>query len=111
MAASAHTVGERRLTLGQAYISADVAYALDNFEPYARGGYRYDVSMNDGASAGGLPGACGNPQPQDPGDIQWGMALRYFGPRGLTAQAQWMTTAGRELFDDDRFSVLVRIDC
>ena len=107
---SARTVRDRRLTLGQAYIGGDIAYGLGNFEPYAHGVYRYDVTVNDGAAAGGLPGAFGNPQPQDPDEIEWGLGLRYFGFGGVTAQVEWMTTVGRELFDQDSVTFLLRMD-
>ena len=103
-------MGERRLTLGQAYIGGEIAYGLGNFEPYVHGMYRYDVSVDDGASAGGLPGAFGNPQPQDPDEVQWGLGFRYFSPSGVSAQAQWVTTVGRELFAQDSIDFLLRME-
>ena len=107
---SARTVGERGLTLGQAYIGGDIAYGLGDFEPYAHGVYRYDVTTDDGADAGGLPGAFGNPQPQDPDEVQWGLGVRYFGPSGISGQFEWVSTVGRELFDENSFNLLVRLD-
>ena len=107
---SIRTVLDRRLTLGQAYIGSDIAYGIGHFEPYAHGVYRYDISVNDGASAGGLPGAFGNPQPQDRDEVQWGLGLRYFGPGGFTGQLEWVTTVGRELFDEDSITFLLRMD-
>ena len=107
---SARTVGDRRLTLSQAYIGGDIAYGIGDFEPYAHAVYRYDVTVNDGASAGGLPGAFGNPQPQDPDEVQWGLGLRYFGSGGVTGQVEWVTTVGRDLFDEDSITFLLRVD-
>ncbi len=107
---SARTVLDRGLTLGQAYVGGDIAYGFGSFEPYAHGVYRYDVSVDDGANAGGLPGAFGNPVPNDPDEIQWGLGLRYFGPSGITGQVEWVTTVGRELFDEDSITLLLRVD-
>ena len=104
------TVLDRGLTLGQASIGADIAYGVGSFEPYAHGVYRYDVTVDDGASAGGLPGAFGNPVPTDPDEIQWGLGLRYFGSGGVTGQVEWATTVGRQLFDEDSITFLLRVE-
>ena len=39
-----------------------------------------------------------------------GSRLRYFGSGGVTGQVEWVTTVGRDLFDEDSITFLLRVD-
>ncbi|MCP5151889.1 MAG: autotransporter outer membrane beta-barrel domain-containing protein [Ectothiorhodospiraceae bacterium] len=105
---AARTVGERHVDLGQVYAGVDVGYGIGDFEPYAIAIYRNDLGRDDGASAGGLPGGV-RPQPDDDDELQLGLGVRYFGGNGITGSLEWLRTNGRASYDDDAFSLTVRV--
>ena len=86
----------------------DLGYAVGEFEPYALFGYRNDLDSDDGASAGGLPGGV---QTTVNDDDEWrgGLGLRYFGASGITGSLEWLRTLGLEKFDEDAFTMTLRV--
>lgn len=107
---SARTVRDRDVNLTQAWIGVDVARGFGAWEPYASLAYRYDLDREDGSGAGGLPSAVGSTQPGDDDEGEAGLGVRYFGSNGVSASAEWIHTLGREDFDNDAFSFLLRAD-
>ena len=107
-ASQARSVGDRHVDLTQGYLSLDAAYAFGEVEPYALAAYYRDISRDDGRTAGGLPGGVVT-QPNDRTEFQYGLGVRYYGA-GVSGSLEWLTTNGRENFDNDTFSVNVRID-
>ena len=101
------TVGDRNLDLGQVYIGVDVGYAFDAFEPYAIGFYRNDFKSDDGGGAG-LPGDVGSTATGDDDEFQWGLGVRYFGERA-SGTFEWLRTEDRDSFDEDTFTLTVRV--
>jgi len=105
---SVRTVRKRHVDLTQGYVGGDVAYALGAWEPYVTAVYRNDFASDDGSGAGGLPNAVGSTQPDDDDEFQLGLGVRYFGKR-VTGSFEWLTTEGREDFEDDTFTLTLRL--
>jgi hypothetical protein len=91
--------------LGQWNVGGDVAYSFDQFEPFARVIYERDFSMTEIAVTGG------GPQPSNDNDnFVFGAGIRYFGSNGLTGNLEWNKRVDRDDFDEDIFSLTVRMD-
>ncbi len=106
---SIRTVGTRKLKLDQAFAGGEAAYLFANaWEAYAAGLYRYDTKRDDGGTAGGLPSAVGSTQPDDRDEFEWIVGLRFFGQKGLTLSAEYVSVSGREKFEYRSFNLLVR---
>jgi hypothetical protein len=106
--AGARNIGKRRLKLGQVYASLDVGYSAGNFEPYTLLGYRYDVKSDDGSSAGGLPAGVIT-RTADDDDWMAGIGVRYFGDGGVAGSIEWLKTLGRDKFEEDSLTLMVRV--
>ena len=104
----ARSVRERDLSLTQLNIGIEASHSVGDFEPYALGGYRRDLDRDDGNDAGGLPAGI-RTQPDDRDEFEVGFGLRYFGPHGISASAEYLSTIGREDYDQDVFSALLRM--
>lgn len=108
---SARVVRERTVKLTQAALGADLAYDLGRgWQAYGGLTYRHDLSRDDGASAGGLPGNVGNTQPSDRNELEWVLGLRLFGGRQFTASLEFLKTSGRDQFDNEALTLLGRYD-
>jgi hypothetical protein len=106
--AGARTIRRRHLDLTQAYASVDLGYSAGAFEPYALLGYRNDLSRDDGKSAGGLPAGVSVTSGDDD-DWQAGIGVRYFGSNGVSGSFEWLTTFGRDKFDEGSIALTVRV--
>ena len=91
--------------LGQWNVGGDVAYSFNQFEPFARLVYERDFSMTEIAIAGG------GPQPSNDRDnFVFGAGIRYFSARGITGNLEWNKRFDRDDFNEDTFSLTVRMD-
>ncbi len=95
----------RSFELGQLRIGGDAAYAWDAFEPFVSAVYELDYSRNDIVVGPGIA------QPaNDDDDFLVGAGLRWFGDSGLSASFEWNSVLGREDFDDNTYTFLIRAD-
>jgi hypothetical protein len=91
--------------LGQWNVGGDVAYSFGQFEPFARVVYEHDFSMTEITVSGG------GPQPSNDNDnFVFGAGVRYFGTTGLTGNLEWNKRVDREDFNEDIFSLTIRMD-
>lgn len=91
--------------LGQWNVGGDVAYSFEQFEPFARLVYERDFSMTEITVVGG------GPQPSNDRDnFVFGAGIRYFSARGITGNLEWNKRFDRDDFDEDTFSLTVRMD-
>lgn len=104
---SARTVQERETSLLQGVAGIELGWLRDAFEPYAGVGYRRDLSREDGREAGGLPGSVGATQPDDRDEFEVMVGLRHYG-RTLSLSVEWLRTMGRDRFDNDSLTLLLR---
>ena len=93
-------VADNSVSLGQASIGGEAAYAWDAFEPYANALYSYDYNHED----------IGGGHPDDLTELRVGLGVRYFSERGFTAVAEYKKSLLREDFDDDSISLMIRSD-
>jgi hypothetical protein len=85
-------------------IGGEIGYGIGNFEPFARGSYE---RLFDSTEIIVLSG----PQPSNDEDSYLvGGGVRYFGTDGLSASLEWDRRLGRDNFDEDRFSLVIRGD-
>lgn len=90
--------------LGQWSVGGEAAYSFGEFEPFARVAYERDFSMTEIAVTSG-------PQPSNDRDnFLFGAGLRYFGANGLTGNLEWNKRIDRDDFNEDTFSLTVRMD-
>ena len=107
---TARSIGRRHIDLAQVIVGFDVAYSLNQFEPYATFTYLNDLGRDNGiGSAGGLPGAVGTTQPVDDDEIHAGLGVRYFG-NNFSGTAEWTNVIGRDTFDGNNFLLTLRFD-
>lgn len=91
--------------LGQWNVGGDVAYSFEQFEPFARLVYERDFSMTEITVVGG------GPQPSNDRDnFVFGAGIRYFSARGITGNLEWNKRFDRDDFNEDTFSLTVRMD-
>ncbi len=102
------TVGERDIDLSQFIAGVDVAYSFGWLEPYATFTYLNDISKEDGAAAGGLPGGVGTTVDDDD-EVQAGFGFRYYGS-GVSGTLEWTSTVGRDTFSGDVLMLTFRAD-
>lgn len=99
-------VGDRKFTLGQARIGAEVAYTWNamwgSLEPFLNATYQHDFQRED------LVVATGRQPANDNDDVDLGAGLRVFGRERLSGTFEYHTVLGREDFDSDSFSLLLR---
>jgi len=102
------TVGEREVSLGQVYAGMEVAGRFERAMPYLGALYRNDVSREDGAAAGGLPGDVGRTLTGDRDEVELTAGLRWFGER-VSGGVEYLKTIGRDRFQNDTFQALLRV--
>ena len=107
---SARTVRQRRVRLGQIGTEVELSRPFDAWEPYVSAAFRKDVVRDDGSGAGGLPSAVGSTQPGDRTEAELGAGVRLFAANGFSGIFEWRHTTGREKFDNDVVSLIVRMD-
>ena len=91
-------VADNSVSLGQASIGGEAAYAWDTFEPYANALYSYDYNRED--ISGG--------HPSDRTELRIGLGVRYFSVQGFTASAEYKKSLLREDFDEDSITLMIR---
>ena len=95
-------IADRRSSLGQFSLGGDVGYSLGSFEPFASATYQYNYDMEELVTATA-------PQPaNDRDDVRLGLGLRYFGTEAFSGTVEWNKILGREDFDSDTFSLIIR---
>ena len=102
-------IGKRHIDLTQGLIGVNIAYRVNQFEPYGTVTYVNDFGRDNGTKAGGLPGAVGSTQPDDDDEIQAGLGFRYFGET-YSGSFEWVRTFNRDSFDADSFLFTYRAD-
>ncbi len=86
------------------YLGGDIAYGVGLFEPFASFMYEKDFDSTEIIFPSG-------PQPSNDDDSYLvGAGLRYFGTDRLSATLEWDRRLGRDNFDEDRFSLVIRGD-
>ena len=99
------TVAARDSELKQFYLSAEAAYSMNQFEPYARVSYVRDFSRTRLQLDPSLP------QPSDDkDDFLVGGGLRMFAKNGFSGNLEYSKRLGRDDFDEDIVSFLIRMD-
>ncbi|NIQ11861.1 MAG: autotransporter outer membrane beta-barrel domain-containing protein [Gammaproteobacteria bacterium] len=97
-------VQETESKLKQWYLGGDVAYGVGLFEPFASFMYEREFDSTELTFTSG-------PQPSNDEDSYLvGAGVRYFGTEGLSASLEWDRRLGRDNFDEDRFSLIIRGD-
>ena len=97
-------VAETRNKVGEGSIAGDVAYSLQNFEPFLNLSYQYDFELTELSVTTG-------PQPShDRDDILMRVGIRYFDSNGISGNVEYSKRFDRDDFDEDRISLTVRID-
>lgn len=97
-------VGELQSEVGQWNVGGNVAYTFGQFEPFANVTYENDFNMTEIAVTTG-------PQPaNDDDDVLTGLGVRYYGQNGISGNVEWNKRLGREDFDEDIFTLSVRVD-
>lgn len=95
--------------LGQVRVGGDVGYSISTahgyLEPYATALFEHDALRDTVTVAPGLA------QPSDDrDDFQLGLGLRFYGNKGLSSNFEWTTVEGRDNYDNDIYSLTVRMD-
>lgn len=103
------TVTEREIELTQIIVGGEVAYTASMVEPYFMVAYHNDLSRDDDASAGGLPGQFRVVQTADDDEVQLGIGLRCYTARGLIATFEYLRVEGREDFGLDSVMATLRL--
>jgi hypothetical protein len=98
-------VADFRSKLGTWNIGGDAAYSFGAFEPFVSATYEYDYSMTEIAVATG-------PQPDnDRDDVLFAAGVRYFGGNnGISGNLDWTRRLGRSNYDEDMFTLSIRVD-
>ncbi len=97
-------VAESESKLKLWYLGADVAYGMGSFEPFANAAYEREFDSTELTFTGGS-------QPSNDEDSYLvGAGIRYFGTDGISATVEWNKRLGRDDFDEDRFSLVLRAD-
>lgn len=97
-------VPETDTKLKQWYLGGDIAYGVGLFEPFASFMYEKDFDSTEIIFPSG-------PQPSNDDDSYLvGAGLRYFGTDRLSATLEWDRRLGRDNFDEDRFTLIIRGD-
>jgi len=102
-------VQDREIDLTQLIVGGEVAYSAAMVEPYFTVAYHNDLSRDDDAGAGGLPGAFTVVQPSDDDEVQIGLGLRCYTTRGITATLEYLRVEGREAFDSESLMATLRL--
>jgi hypothetical protein len=101
-------VGEREVSLGQAYAGVEVAGRFERAMPYLGALYRNDLSREDGSAAGGLPNNVGQTLTRDRDEIEFTAGVRWFGER-VSGSVEYLKTLDRTNFENDTFQALLRV--
>ena len=97
-------VGEDRTKVGTFSLAGDVAYSLQNYEPFLNLAYQYDFSLRKVTALSG-------PQPSnDRDDVLLTAGVRYFEKSGISGNLEYSKRLTRSDFDEDRVSLTVRVD-
>lgn len=102
------TVGSREVDLSQIRIGGDISYLFETgyglWEPYANVTYENDYEAQTLIVAGAV-------QPDnDTDDFLIGLGLRFYSQDNITASFDYNTVVGREDFDNDSFSLMIRAE-
>ncbi len=91
--------------LGQGRIGGELAYSFGEWEPYASVAMVRDFVTTEVQVGAGVPAPS-----DDRDEMQFGFGLRLFSKRGISGNAGWVTTRGRDNVDSDVYSVTLRVD-
>lgn len=101
---NATVVGEDRTRVGTFSLAGDLAYSLQNYEPFVNLSYQYDFSLRKVTALSG-------PQPSnDKDDILLTAGVRYFEKSGISGNLEYSKRLTRSDYDEDRISLTVRVD-
>lgn len=103
---TARTVADRHIDLSQFIASVDVTYNFGWYEPYVIVTYLNDISRDDGASAGGLPGGVES-SVSDDDEVQTGIGIRLF-DNDVSGTVEWSKVIGRDTFDSETIMFTLR---
>ncbi len=101
------TVGGRTTRQNQWTIGAEAAYGMGNFEPYANITYERDFNVTETTYV--VPAGASQPF-SDEDDVRGGLGLRYFNDNGVSGNIEWNRVFGRDDYDEDNFSIFIRVD-
>lgn len=105
----ARNIVGRDVSLGQAYAGLELAAQFERLQPYMAAIYRYDVSREDGASAGGLPADQGSTLTEDRDEVEFSFGLRFFGESGVSGGLEWLHTLSRDDFKNQSLQATLRL--
>ena len=95
-------VGDIRTELGRIKAGGGVSYLWnDSFEPYVDAFLRHDYNFTRRAAAG---------HPNDKTDVRFGIGIRYYGSDAWSGALGYNRTLGRDSFDSDTISIIIRGD-
>lgn len=97
-------VDDQETQLRQYRIGGNIAYTLQEYEPFLSLNYSRDFKMTEITVATG-------PQPSnDNDDYLFGAGVRYFGNNGVSGNLEYSKRFDRDNFDEDTISLTVRVD-
>lgn len=96
-------VAARSAELGRLTLGGDASYLWGSFEPFASALYERDFERDKITVAG-------TPHPNDNDDVLLGAGLRWYSELGFTSSFEYNTVLGREDFESDSYSFLLRWD-
>ncbi len=97
-------VAESRSHVSSGSIAGDVAYSMQDFEPFLNLSYQYDFSLTEIAVTTG-------PQPSnDNDDVLLTTGVRYFNKYGVSGNLKYSKRFDRDDFSEDRIGLTVRAD-